>query len=99
MSGYYDRQGKPMDLMEWARRFEDMTYKRVARTEIPGVGTVSTVWLGSDHQFLPNGPPLIFESMLFPEHCEQDRDQDRYTTEEEAVAGHQAMVQKWSPKQ
>jgi hypothetical protein len=65
---YRDRAGNALTLEEWAALIESDrsgTYKRVARTEL-GDGTyLSTVWLGLDHQFLPGGPPLIFETMRF----------------------------------
>lgn len=48
---------------EVSRLFSDMDYKRVALTEI-GPYVVSTVWIGLDHNF-GNGPPLIFETMVF----------------------------------
>ena len=92
MSRYYDRQGQPLTLMEWAHRFEDWDYKRIAQTVV-GKYNVSTVWLGADHQF-GEGPPLIFETMVFP----GEADCERYTTEQEALAGHAAMVAKWKDK-
>ena len=57
---------------------------RVARTDLPGGRFVSTVFLGLDHNYMPDGPPLLFETMVFPEcdFCE------RYSTWEQAVAGH-----------
>jgi hypothetical protein len=56
---------------------------------------VSTVWLGVDYAFL-NGPPLIFESMVFPRGKLSELDMNRYTTETEAKLGHEALVRKWS---
>lgn len=102
MSGYYDRQGNPMTLQQWAASFEtrrDM--KRVAATVLPSGYWVSTVWLGLDHSF-GSGPPLIFETMVFT--CDADgkvtdygeEDSDRYSTEADALAGHEAMVAKWA---
>jgi hypothetical protein len=61
---YYDRSGTPLELMAWAMLHKDMTYKIVVKTDV-GPYTVSTVWLGADHQFFDGGPPLIFESMVF----------------------------------
>jgi hypothetical protein len=86
MADYYDRQGNPLDdLMEWARLFEDKTYQRVAATEIGNVH-ISTVWLGINHNW-GAGPPLIFETMIFG--GAHDEYQERYTTEAEALAGHE----------
>jgi hypothetical protein len=42
MAGYYDREGNPLTMMEWAQKFGDMAYKRVAETKV-GATWVSTV--------------------------------------------------------
>ena len=47
---------------------------------------VSTVFLGLDHQY-GDGPPLIFETMIFG--GREDGYQDRCTTRQEAVQMHQ----------
>ncbi len=96
MSNYYDRQGRQRswrdilanDIQPAADRGED--YRRVAET-IGEAGTVSTVWLGMNHAW-DDGPPLIFESMVFGGLLDQD--QVRYTTEEQARAGHDELVAK-----
>jgi len=98
MPDYYDRQGKPLTLLEWAGALEDRTIdkRRVAETTLPNGRWVSTVWLGLDHRF-GHGPPLIFESMVFESKAEMDEiDCERYSTEEEARVGHQELVEKWS---
>lgn len=91
---HYDRQGNVIpDLMEWARLHNDDNYKRVAQDTI-GTLWVSTVWLGLDHSF-GGGPPLIFETMVF-DHGENDRsdlDCRRYSTEAEALAGHEEVCE------
>jgi hypothetical protein len=89
---YYSRQGRPLTLMEWAQAFDNMTEeaRRIALTQVwPGV-TVSTVWIGLDHRIHGDGPPLIFESMVFGGHY--DGKAERYATEAEAVEGHERMV-------
>ena len=97
MSLYYDRQGNPMDLMDWALRGRDDF--RVAETTLPDGKWISTVHLGIDHSF-GSGPPLIFETMVFPSQGDYgELDCDRYSTEAEAKAGHAAMVEKWSKPQ
>jgi hypothetical protein len=98
---YYKRDGTPYPTtkddprgtLAWAKDFENQELKKVAFTEIPGKGCVSTVYLGLDHQF-GNGKPLIFESMFFGNDG-QER-QERYSTEAEAIAGHKCMVDKFS---
>ena len=75
------------DLMTWARWFEKAE-QYVSLDEIGDV-RVSTVFLGLDHSF-GSGPPLLFETMVFGGPLDQE--QDRYSTWDEAVAGHAAMV-------
>lgn len=97
MADYYDRDGTPMTLMEWASAFETrMEKKRVAETTLPNGRWVSTVWLGLNHAF-GDGPPLIFETMVFDGHdTMHSLDEDRYSTEAEALAGHAALCEKWA---
>lgn len=87
MSDYYDRAGRPVTVEEWIDGF-DIRNRRVARTEL-GKVTVSTVHLGLNHQY-GDGPPLIFETMVLG--GEHDWWCDRYSTEEQACAGHAAVV-------
>lgn len=104
MSNYYDRDGKPMEMMDWAKRASE-SYRRVGWDVLLTKRIVSTVWLGLDHSFSAGGPPIIFESMVFD--CDEagkianygELDCDRYSTEAEALAGHAAMVEKWSHAQ
>jgi len=109
MSSFYDRDGSPLELLEWGMKMEDVDYKRVAldifENRFGHQTRVSTVWLGSNHNFDESGPPLIFESMAFDDDnkhetmgCEfsEDIDMERYTTLEQAQEGHRAMVAKWS---
>ncbi len=91
---YYDRKGQPLDLMEWARLHEDRDYMIVAQHWIRG-WMVSTVWLGLNHNWIGSGPPVIFETMVFPpgdeagEHGTMSEEYcERYSTEEAAQAGH-----------
>ena len=96
---YYDRQGQPIEMLDWASKHEDNDYKVIAQHWVRG-WMVSTVWLGIDHSLNPfrNGwpsPPVIFETMIFPPGDEADGDsvwsgeyQERYSTEAAAQAGH-----------
>ena len=72
------------------RLLKDRSYVVVARTEIDD-GYVSTVWLGVDHRFHGDGPPIIFESMIF------DGPHSgwawRYCTDQDAFRGHCEIVQ------
>lgn len=75
---------------EWVQKAD----RRIALDKFDGV-KVSTVFLGLDHNF-GSGEPLVFETMVFggpfDEECE------RYSTREQAIAGHAAMVAKVAPK-
>lgn len=95
MMDRYDRQGNPIaDLMDWARLSEQDNYKRVAQVQI-GDYWVSTVWLGLDHSF-GDGPPLIFETMVFDRSDNDESDVwcERYSTESEALEGHDSVVKR-----
>ena len=92
---HYRRDGTvhPGGLIEWARDFDKMD--RVVKQQRLWNGLfVSTVFLGLDHNF-GQGPPLIFETMVFPNEWWTDWMQDRYSTEEEAFSGHYDTVQRY----
>ena len=78
------------DLMEWGEWHSNIDNRRVARDERGDVN-VSTVFLGMDHQF-GEGPPLLFETMVFG--GKFDDECERYSTWDEAEAGHKAMCAK-----
>lgn len=52
------------DVLEWGRMFESIDGRRVALTDL-GLCNVSTVFLGMDHRFMGEGPPVVFETMVF----------------------------------
>lgn len=84
------KQPKQVELLEWASWFE--TAKRHVADETIGKSRVSTVFLGVDHNYSEDGPPLIFETLVFG--GDLDEEMDRYSTWEEAEAGHKAMVER-----
>lgn len=53
---------------------------------------VSTVFLCLDHSFSKEGPPLLFETMIFG--GPYDSYQERYHTYKEALEGHNKLVEK-----
>jgi len=55
MDLHFDRDGRPLGLMEWVDLTADPDYKRVAKTDRDGC-TVSTVWLGTNTAWR-GGPP------------------------------------------
>ena len=78
------------DVLTWARWFESAN-RRVAATTI-GDSEVLTDFLGLDHNFSHEGPPVVFETMVFGGPLNDE--QDRYSTWAEAEAGHEAMVRR-----
>jgi hypothetical protein len=89
----YDRQGNPISYEEYGELLRP-DYKRVAETTLPNGVWVSTVWLGLNHSFSDDGPPIIFETMAFADaNVGAELNMARYATEEEALAGHEAMVE------
>lgn len=82
------------DIHEWGRFTDDREKVTVGRTEVDRY-FVSTVFLGMNHRFIDPGPPLLFETMIF-DHGKPpgDLDQwmDRYSTWDEAKAGHERVV-------
>jgi hypothetical protein len=80
---------KKVDLLTWAKWYE--TTERHVADEKVGDVRISTVFLGLDHSF-GNGPPLIFETLVFGGPLDQEM--DRYTTWEEAEKGHKTMVER-----
>jgi hypothetical protein len=91
---YFDRQGNPITMEQWASGRSGRSghiERRVAGDALPDGTWVSTVWLGLDHSY-GDGPPLIFETMAFAKGRPWDQDCRRYTTEEEALTGHGAFV-------
>ena len=83
------------DVFEWARWF-DANKRRVGRTEICD-HTVSTVFLGIDHNFTSEGPPILFETAVFgPD--DEVIDMLRCATYEQAEAQHEQVVAEWREK-
>ena len=106
-----DHTIEAVDLKTWAEWYENSDEaRRVKRTvyndpvndnEI----VISTVFLGLDHSFSNEGPPILFETMVFGGRFDQEM--ERYATWDQAVRGHDIMVRKvisredqvtdWSP--
>lgn len=100
---YYDRNGKRLSVVEFNDYLQDLEYK-VLKQCWYGPFFVSTVWLGVDHRFRldldDESKPLIFETMIFDKREKERKKaeplighevneyQERYSTEEEAYAGH-----------
>ena len=90
--GHYILDGhkpKRVSLMEWAQWFEDNRGERQVGLARIGMVTVSTVFLGLDHQW-GDGPPLLFETMIF--NGANDQYQTRASTWDEAEEQHKEAV-------
>ena len=74
------------DVILWGRWIESHRAERIiAQTNVGGV-RVSTVFLALDQNFYTEGPPLLWETMIFG--GRHDQYQARYSTRAEAEAGH-----------
>lgn len=92
MTDFFDRKGKPLELLEWAELYENREYRQVALTSIDG-WTVSTIWQGFSDQLDGHNQfeTARWETLYNP----QDSSftvVDRYFTEEDALAGHAEIV-------
>jgi hypothetical protein len=90
-----DKVPVPCEDLEGGKLWETEN-RRVAETKLPGGFLVSTIFLGLDHRF-DEGPPLVFETMVFRPEVSgyQDLDMDRYSTWDEAEEGHKKIVDRW----
>lgn len=94
---YWDRKGNPIDAFECAQKLGDDSYKVLEQTRLSSY-LISTVWVGIN--FGPSyRPPLIFETMIFFEGKELQKDEldldqwvERYRSEEAALEGHEKAV-------
>ena len=84
------------DLLAWARWFESGE-DRIVKQETIGPMEVSTVFLGLDHNYGSEGPPILFETMIFgiPETEKENFYQTRCATYEQAEAMH-ARAMEWA---
>jgi len=82
----------PATVQEAEASLNDVAARTVGDTTIEGV-RVSTVFLGLDHNHSGEGPPVLFETMVFAEgNRELDGLQRRCCTWAHAEAQHAIMV-------
>lgn len=67
------------------------TNRTVEKTKIKKDVEVSTVFLGLNHNYFKQGPPILFETMVFG--GKHDGYMNRYATWDEAKAGHKEIVE------
>jgi hypothetical protein len=106
-NGRYILEGKvPVpceDLLTWGRWIEDHNQDRIVRQETIGNKYfVSTVFLGLDHDFSQQGPPVLFETMVFHKNRKRGSVDEapmfRDYTWELALTSHRKAV-RWARKQ
>lgn len=90
-------KGEPVpepDPIKWGQWFEHSSrpFKRRVKREKVGNYEVSTVFLGLDHKFGGEGPPVLWETMVFGE-GDLSQDMKRCSgTREQAESMHEEMV-------
>lgn len=88
---YYilDDDGNPIatDVQTWGRWFEDIGLRRRIAYDKIGALQISTVFLGLNHQW-GDGPPVLWETMVFGLPDDADEIQLRYTSKVDALKGH-----------
>lgn len=85
---YYLDGHTPVPIYGHGQTFRFLLNRTVAHDTIEGV-RVSTIFLGVNQQW-GDGPPLLFETMVFG--GKLDEAQARYSTWEEAETGHAVML-------
>src|SRR5258708_10813621 len=73
------------DFVEWAMAYEDRG--RIVQQDQIGEYWISTVFLGINSRLF-RGPPVLFESMVFIGEKPNSSSAERYSTWDEALAGH-----------
>lgn len=83
------------DILEWGRWFESIHNRRLRFTELRSSSghrfSVSTIFLGLDHRFADNGPPVLWETMVLVPPDGDDRI-ERFAHREEALRYHEQTV-------
>jgi hypothetical protein len=97
MKGFWyilDHERRPVpvdDVLTWGRWLEQVENLHVADERV-GEVRVSTVFLGLDHRHDGQGPPLLFETLIFGGPL--NGEMWRYSTWDDAEAGHAMAVKK-----
>jgi hypothetical protein len=78
----------------WGTFFERMENRLVGYTEITSEIYVSTIFIGIDHRMSDEGPPILFETMIFGGPDSIDQYQWRYSSYDDALTGHKMAVSK-----
>jgi len=101
---FFDRDGEPMSLRQWAIKQEDDEYSHLAY-DVVGEFAVSTVWVGISTNPMINLP---FETAIFDRDITKDYpgkvlQNYRWSSEPQAMIQHRAVVKNirdgWDPKE
>ena len=92
-----DHTIEPCDTATWGLQLEVMRKEdgKHVKDEVVNEHRISTVWLGLDHECEDGMPPLLFETMIFSPGTFSEIYCDRYSTWDEAVAGHERAKEKF----
>lgn len=87
-----DENGEPApaDPIAWAMWMD--TADRQVALDVYGTASVSTIFLGLDHNHYSTGPPVLWETMVFGGALNGEC--QRYTSKLEALIGHQEMCER-----
>jgi hypothetical protein len=88
-----DDQSKPVpenDILRWGEWFERAENRLLWRDDLPNGVSISTVFIGIDHNPWDRGPPVLWETKIFG--GPHDQYQKRYTSSADAFKGHDAAV-------
>lgn len=90
---WYGLDGQPIDIYAAEDLLKNEAARRIAHTAVTtdqGRITVSTIFLVLDHRFTGDGPPVLWETMIFggPDDCFTRR----YCFADDARAGHQEVL-------
>jgi hypothetical protein len=93
MSTFYaldeNKKPFPISIEDLAEVYGD-TNSRVTKQDTIGDVMISTVFLVIDHRFSGEGDPVLWETMIFG--GKHDGYQERYTSHEEALKGHERSI-------
>jgi len=89
-----DNNNKPIaaaSITEAAKWLDENLERKVVKQDYVGDIWISTVFLGLDHAWPKGNTPVLWETMIFG--GEHDQYQDRYTSHEDALEGHEVAVE------
>lgn len=82
----------PCSEQEGMKGFSNDELRRVGGEEFEDGTFVSTVFLRMDHNFMGEGDPVLWETMIFSDIEAINDYQERYTSKEAALKGHEKAV-------